>query len=68
VAYLLKTKTVEAEKQPLLGMAHIYTAEEYDTYAVTSRNNRKGVASGVFSGFAPRLLLRNYAVNTSLQQ
>jgi hypothetical protein len=68
VACLLKARTVEAEKQPLLGNARKHAAEERVKYAVTSRNNRRGVTSGVLCGSAPRALLRNCAVNTSLQQ
>jgi hypothetical protein len=66
VAYLFNERIVEAEKQPLL--ARTYTAEERVTYAVTSRNNRRGVASGAFCGSAPRSLPRNCLVNISLQQ
>jgi hypothetical protein len=66
VSYLLKARTVEAEKQPLQVMARTHAAEERVTYAVTSRNNRRGVTSGVLCGSAPRSLLRNYAVNTFL--
>jgi hypothetical protein len=49
VAYLLKARAVEIEKQPLLW------SDWVSTYAVTSRNNRGGVASCVFCGSALRL-------------
>jgi hypothetical protein len=49
-------------------MARKYVAEEYVTYAVTSRTNRKGFANGVLRGSAPRSLLGNSAVNISMQQ
>jgi hypothetical protein len=69
MAYLLKARTVEAEKQPLLGNAgttnravtirdaysRFYIALAAYACAVTSRNNSRGVASGVLCGSDPRL-------------
>jgi hypothetical protein len=49
VAHLLNARTVEAEKQPLLWNDWV------TIYAVTSRNNRRGVASGALYRSAPRL-------------
>jgi hypothetical protein len=63
MVYLLKARTVEAEKQPLIGNVRTHAAEE----RVTSRNNRRGVASGVLCGRAPPALLCNGAVNTMNQ-
>jgi hypothetical protein len=65
MAYLFKARTVEAENSRCLVMTH---TEERVTYAVTSRNNSRSVASGVFCESAPRLLLLKYVVNTFLQQ
>jgi hypothetical protein len=43
-------------------MARTHAAEEHITFAVTSRNNRRGVASGVLCGSAPRLFDSTYRV------
>jgi hypothetical protein len=67
VVYLLKARTVEAEKQLLLGNG-LYTAEERVMYALNSHNSRRGVASDVLCGSVPQSLLCNCAVNISLQQ
>jgi hypothetical protein len=45
-----------------------YVALAAYTCAVTSRNYRRGVASRVLCGSAPRSLRRNCSVNTPLQQ
>jgi hypothetical protein len=66
--YLLTARTVEAEKQPLLDNDPYTRSRELFTYAVTSRNNRRGVASGGLCESALRLLLSNCAVNTFLQK
>jgi hypothetical protein len=42
-----------------------HAAEERFTYAVTSRNNRRGVVSDVLYGSVPCSFLRNCAVNIS---
>jgi hypothetical protein len=47
-------------------MARTHAVEERVTYAVTSRCNRRGVASDVLCGSAPRSLLRSCAVNISV--
>jgi hypothetical protein len=65
VAFLFKARNVEPEKQPLLSNARInsrgvvtvrdaysccYVAPAAYACAVTSRSNRRGVASGVLCG------------------
>jgi hypothetical protein len=67
VAYLLKARTVEAEKQPLLGNNSYKRSrgKRHVRYDVTQQ--KRGVAGGVLCRSAPGLL-RNSAVNTSLQQ
>jgi hypothetical protein len=42
-------------------MARIHAVQERVTYAVTSRNNKRGATSGVLCGSASRSLLRNCA-------
>jgi hypothetical protein len=65
VAYLLKARTVEAGKQPLLGMPvrnsrggvmirDAYSRATY-TCTVTLRNSRRGDAGSVLCGSVPRL-------------
>jgi hypothetical protein len=55
VLYMLKARTAEAEKQPLL-IARTHAWEERVTYAVTSRNSRRGVARGVLCESASHFL------------
>jgi hypothetical protein len=77
VTYLLKGRTVEAEKQPLLGNAR---TQQYEMWPLTTvameqlskhipaevkaRNKRRSM----FLLSATRLLLRNGAVNTFLEE
>jgi hypothetical protein len=61
VAYLLKARTVGTEKQPLLGngrtqqYSRCYVAPASYACKVTSRNTRRGAASDILCGSAPRL-------------
>jgi hypothetical protein len=70
VVYLLKARTVEPEKQPLLGNAHkqqqrrchdtwhiqlLLWSDWISTYVVRLCNNRRGVASDILCGPTPRL-------------
>jgi hypothetical protein len=62
VAYLFKARSLEAEKQILLGT---HTADKHVMYTVMSRNNRRGVASGIRCASMLRSWLHNCVVNTS---
>jgi hypothetical protein len=68
VAYLLKARTVEAEKQPLTGNGPYTRSKGTRHVRCDVTVNRRSDASGVFCGFAPRSLLRNCAPNTFLHQ
>jgi hypothetical protein len=68
MAYLLIQELWRQRNSRCYVMARTHAAEERLTYAVTLRNSRRGVASGVLYGSAPRSLLRSCTVSTSLQQ
>jgi hypothetical protein len=67
LAYLLKARTVEAKQQPFASNGPTHATDERVTYAVTSRNSRRGIVSGFLYGSAQRSLLHRCAVNTPLQ-
>jgi hypothetical protein len=68
-AYLLKARTVEVDKQPLLGNGP-YAAEGSVTYAVTSSNNRRNIASDVLWVRMARVAaqLRNKRISAAVNQ